>query len=406
MNEKKSRKFLSRMFHQWLISESFFFLCVKLGVNPKDWPQDLLFEKARSFYKQAIEESYGSAVIMCEDIEIPLEAYSEAIGENEVKVLYSDHSSYLAALELIKKLSKDPSRSKVLCEEYLNQKTSIAKYVSMNEALSNFVQANEERLKNKEEDVSIKGFDILSKHIGGFNVGRINLITASSGFGKTSLCLNLIKNAINDNKRILYINMEMTEEDVTKRFLMSYCHLYSRDFQSEHYMSKVANINLKKLNNAYLTDGSSLSLSDIRYMIQDLNRQEKLDFVFIDYDQKIEMSGYKIDEEWRSLLKAVVVLEEAAKREKVNITLFSQTNDDTNGLPVASKRSIQPCASVIHFTEVNDTPILRFLKNRFGSTKERIELEYNRATNVINEVGYYTDKDKNIDSLRKTSRYS
>ena len=83
----------------------------------------------------------------------------------------------------------------------------------------------------------------------------------------------------------------------------------------------------------------------------------------------------------------VEVLEEIAKREAVHVILFAQTNEDADGAPIASKRSIHPVSAVMHFTRENGNTIIKFNKNRFGPTDKKIKFIYDAAKSLIVEDG-------------------
>ena len=181
-----------------------------------------------------------------------------------------------------------------------------------------------------------------------------------------------------DNYNCLYVNMEMMSDDMVKRILQASCGISSYDFKNGNYIKTVTQ-KMSNFNNAsknYFTDGSSLSLSQISQMVSEIKRSQDLHFVIVDYDQKIQMGDYGIDQEWMYIKKAVEVLEEIAKREAVHVILFAQTNEDADGAPIASKRSIQPVSAVMHFTRENGNTIIKFNKNRFGPTDKKIKFIY------------------------------
>lgn len=54
---------------------------------------------------------------------------------------------------------------------------------------------------------------------GGYRPGEVAMIMASTGLGKTSLCLNIaFNNAVDFNKRVVYITMDNQVEEVAQRF--------------------------------------------------------------------------------------------------------------------------------------------------------------------------------------------
>lgn len=393
MNEKRAVDFLKQIFFQALRNENFYLTLVKLGVNFSQWPNKNIWAPAKKFYKLATEKSYNSAVIEC-DVEIPVEAFKDVITEEEIKLYYTQALNFLRALELREKLTATPEAAIQHCNEFLNLNTSTAQKINLRSALATFITENEKKLSENKFDLVLTDFPVLSRLVGGFNPGRIGIVTAHSGFGKTNFGLNFFRAVINDDMKALYVNMEMDTTDMVKRFLQAYCHMRSRDFTSGDYIQKITPVMNKaeKFRNTWITDGSQMSITEISQMVSEIKRSQGLDFVIVDYDQKIIMSALGIRDEWQYLLKAVEMLESLAKKEQVYIMLFAQTNEEKDGVPVASRRSIQPASNVIHFTRENETTLFKFIKNRFGPTNIKIELKYDASQSLITEVGELEEK--------------
>lgn len=392
MNELKCKKFLMGIFFQCFINENFFSLVKKLGLDFSKWPSNPYFELPKKFWNIATQKSHSSALVEI-DVEIPEYVFNESISETEIKIYYADYLNFLLALELQKNILANPQQAKKLCEDFLSEKTSVVKYYNLESEINNFVVNFEEKLKQGNTQVILSRFPELSKLIGGFNTGRVSICTAYSGFGKTNFGVNLLIAAMQDGKNCLYVNMEMDPSDMVKRILQATCKISSHDFNNGKYIQAISNgaeslINSK---NNYFTDGSAMSLSQVTQIVSEIKRKQSLDFLIVDYDQKIVMSDYDIDQEWMYIKKAVEVLEEIAKRESVHVLLFAQTNEDSQGAPIASKRAIQPASVVMQFTKENETPIFKFLKNRFGPTSEKIKLIYDPSKSVIIEDGIYRD---------------
>ncbi len=391
--ESKARKFLEQLFYQCLASVDFYYSCMKLGVNPETWPSGFVFDAAKRFFNMASSKTYNAAIIEI-DFKIPDSAYADLIEEEEIKLFYSEYLSYLRALDLSKKLAAKPEMASELCNDFLNKKTTVSKKVNLSQAVLDFTISNEQKIKSGDSDVELSSFPCLSKAISGFNKGRVTIITAHSGFGKTNWGLNFLKAGLIDNKKILYINMEMVTEDMTKRFLQSYCGLNSYVFKTNDYIQKISNVQniTDRLSTSWITDGSQMSISEIAQMTSELKRQQGLDFLVVDYDQKIIMPSSGFKDEWQSLLKAVEALEAISKKYEIHVVLFAQTNDEKDGVPVASRRSIQPASAVIHFHKDGEKTVLKFIKNRFGSTSEKIELNYRPELSLITEIGFLKEE--------------
>ena len=390
MNEVKCKKFLIDIFMQAYVDESFFEAIKKIGVDFSKWPKNPCFDTAKKFWDVANKKTFNSALIEVL-VNVPDQAFQDRITDTEIKIYYEKYLNFLLAKDLAKEISQDPESAHKLCKNFLENKTTTAKYLNLESEIKNFVLNYEEKSKTGMLQVILSRFPVLSKIISGFNQGRVSIITAHSGFGKTNFGINFLTAAMQDSKNSLYINMEMDPSDMVKRTLQATCKISGSDFENGKYLNAISNgaESLVNAKNNYFTDGSALSLVQISQIVSEIKRRQHLDFLIVDYDQKIVMDDYGIDQEWMYIKKAVEILEEIAKRESVHVLLFAQTNEDSQGMPIASKRAIQPASSVIQFTKENDVPVLKFLKNRFGPVNEKVKLIYDPSKSVIIEDGYY-----------------
>lgn len=363
-----------------------------MGVNFSNWPDLEIFKQAKQFWKVSQEKSHNAACVQVA-VEIPDDDFLNEARIDEVKIYYTNYLKFLKAIELSQLLRKKPEQADVLCETFLKQKNNTSKYNSISDLVASFVEENEKKINEGVVQVNLSEFPETSKIISGFNKGRVTIITAYSGFGKTNLGLNFLRSIIKDGYSSVYFNMEMESFDVTKRFLQANCKVNSWEFLNKDYIQKISNVfDLKKqLEKNYITDGSSLSISEIKSVITDITKEHKLDFAIVDYDQKIIMDDSGIKEEWQYIKKAVEMLEAIAKSEMIHVIMFAQTNEESEGAPIASRRSIQPASSVIHFTKENDISMFKFLKNRFGSTSEKVKLNYDQSKSLISENGLVVD---------------
>jgi len=392
MNQKRCLDFLMQLFYQSVLNENFFHDIRKLGVNFLAWPNNQIFSTAKKFYQNAIMKSYNAALIELNFI-VPDEAYNATIAEEEIKLFYADYLNYLRALELVSKIGAKPESATEACQEFLENKISTAKRTSLSESIGSFVVKNEEKIQSGHSNVLLRDFPVLTEALGGFNTGRVTIATANTGFGKTNFGVNVLKAAINEGLHCLYVNMEMDTTDMTKRFLQSFCHLRSRDFEKNDYIQKINVIeNLKdSLSKNWITDGSAMSINEITQMVTEIKRTQPLHFVIVDYDQKIIMDGSGIKEEWQSVKKAVEMLEAVSKKEDVHVLMFAQTNEESDGVPIASRRSMQPASAVIQLVKDGDDTLLKFVKNRHGATNLKIKLNYEPAQSLITEAGLKVD---------------
>lgn len=394
--------FLFQIFTQSLMDLQFYTNAKKCGVNFKNFPDNFMFDVCKQFAIDELAKSYQyarfSALNKLKEINKDTGSkFDKAISLDEVKIFYGDYLTHLKTQELVTKLIQQPERGIELCNNFLNNKNSLVNYLNIQDAVELFVKETEVKIKSQNFGVMLKGFENLSKTIDGFNPGRVTIITAPTGFGKTNLAMNLFTSALSTGLNSVFINMEMDTHDLTKRFLQSQYKMTQDEFKQESYVSKIAQNTkpwLEKGQTSYFTDGTSLSLYEIDSLVMDIIKKHKVDIIFCDYDQQIvDDSNYK-DEEWRFILKAVSKLEALAKRENIHIVLFSQTDEEKNGVPRASKRAMQPASAVLYLHKEEGKTLIKFIKNRFGPTDKRLELNYEPSKSYISEKGFYIEQSK------------
>lgn len=386
MKKEAALKNLESLFWHCVANEDFFRSVRKIGVKFDAWPKTTFQEISMKFEKDYCDfgHAYALNALKC-PINYDLMS-SHRITLESVKIFYTQSLSVLRGIEFLHNLSADPSCLDALIKKHQQNSNFLADAVRVPDAIESFIKDNEEKLNSGNLIVSLSLFPILSEIIEGFNPGRITIITAPTGFGKSNLALNLFSSAIIDNINSIFINMEMELNDIAKRFLQINCNMTSKEFSNHNYLQKVSsssNIWMNKSANSFFTDGRSMSIQDISNLISNKKAENDISLVFVDYDQKIEAKDES--EEWRFIQKAVQSLEEIAKREKVHIVLFSQANTEKDGIPRSSVRAMQPASSVIYFHKEDDLFILDFIKNRFGPSNKKIVVNYYPEKSIIKE---------------------
>lgn len=262
-------------------------------------------------------------------------------------------------------------------------------------------------VKQGKELVRIPNFEKLSEMIGGFNPGRIIMLMGETGFGKTNFALNLIVCA-STSMRCLYFNMEMPFDDIAKRLAVlvsgkSFGELFRGEITQDEATKGVAiyGKNLK------ITNGRSVSLQSIESLIQK-EKQNGLDFVVIDYDQKIDLVYNRNIPEWKLLQLAAQKLEDIAKELSICVIMLVQVNRD--GAISASHRATFTAHTVLNFKR-NDydgafpqsaNAIVSAEKNRHGRKDQACLLTYNQDNLRISE--HYVVDYKKPDKLEKRER--
>ena len=234
--------------------------------------------------------------------------------------------------------------------------------------------------------------------IGGFNPGRVSIVSAHTGFGKTNLALNLAIRAAK-TMTVGIVNMEMIDTDIMDRLFAiesrkTHDQVAKGDVDWSHMIDFFSNDIPKKM---FFTDGKNLSINEIYSYAYRLKKDKNLSILFLDYDQKIDLHLDNRTPEWKALQLAVHAIESMAKELNIHVLMLSQASDE--GTPSGSKRSMYPTSVVLWFTKdiKGEKFILRPIKNRFGPTSMSIDLEYKPEMSLIYEKGLY---DHNQSAIR------
>lgn len=137
------------------------------------------------------------------------------------------------------------------------------------------------------------GFADLDKNILGFQPGDFVLIAARPSVGKSTLAMNMAQNmAIRKGKKVLFLSLEMSGEQLTDRIIASEARVSNLKLQKgeadQNEWAKVtATAGVVHEAKIFIDDTSSITVADIRSKCRRFKSSENLDIVFIDYLQLI-----------------------------------------------------------------------------------------------------------------------
>lgn len=353
-----------------------------IGIAPEDWPECdakalwLSFKENKNKVAAKIALLNDARWLRLKAIECELPSQPQELFQ-VYKELVEEQKTIALATEL---LASPRQRDEILAR---HRSGTIVdnEAIDTAEAMAIYVSELKEKQMKGNAIKALPNWPELTRSIGGFNEGRVGIIVADSGYGKTALASQLSLDA-SASMPVLYMNMEMTPFDFTHRLLASKLDVPLRDL----YGYKVDSILETALRGHALlqTRGQMLSLMDISRLIAHHKDRDNIEFVVVDYDQKIALEGK--DEEWRELQRAVIWLEELAKKHSVYIILLAQSNFN-EGIS-GSKRMTFSASTVLHFGEDKDgNAIIKALKNRWGPRRAAIQVNYEPEKSRLTEGG-------------------
>ncbi len=358
------------------------------GINYKDWPDKFLAKTVVTEFERELVHGERNAVWHSAKQLYP-EKLAEVFGETEYpsdqrtirahydKLLYREKAE-----ELSVKIQNNPEQAAMFVHEFLDYKASSVEVVDFYQGICDMVETHAAQKLAGKQLVTIPNWPLLSEAIGGFNPGRVGMLVADTGFGKTNLGIQLAIDA-SEVTPTLYLNMEMIKDDFTQRAVSCMEGLKPKDFHGDWNVEK-AKLRAK-LRKFFYSTGKDLSMVEIGATCRAYVRKHGVEFIVVDYDQKIKLQDSRM-EEWRELQKSVVALEDLAKELKCYVLVLAQSNLD--GGISGSKRSSFPASQVLMFekNKENDSEtIIRATKNRFGQRNVSVRCEYEPAKAMVRE---------------------
>lgn len=191
-------------------------------------------------------------------------------------------------------------------------------------------------IKNNQGEVkSIEGFSTdlksLREIVNYWENGRLIVIAARPGMGKTAFAIHEALNVTKQFKNALYFSLEMSYKQLTKRILLT-----SNDIQ--RYMFDVNDLNVSqwdKLDNGIskvydynlFIDDSTFNLNAIKNKCKIMKKKHNINAVFIDYLQLIEGDKSIVREQQVAQISRSFKL--IAKELQIPIFLLAQLNRES-----------------------------------------------------------------------------
>lgn len=233
-----------------------------------------------------------------------------------------------------------------------------------------------DNLEKKQEIGFEFGIPLLDRVIGGVFRGELTTIGAKSGVGKTALALNVVQSALKQNKKVLIVTREMTDEHITQRLITQLTGISAKTMKtktmSETDWSGIIN-SLGYLGSKNLNINHNISKpSEIRRRVKEL----KPDLVIIDYLQLLtsEKSTNMREQEVAHLSRE---MKKITTDYNTSVIQLTQLNDSFKGRPMGespireSKAIYQDSNNVIYIHKpIDENELVDMAK---GTKKEASE---------------------------------
>jgi hypothetical protein len=375
------------------------------GIDPRHFPTE--FTASRMFADfQRIADNDGEPLARHElrtDIEATESMFADYSSiPADPEALIKKHSNMRRAYQSFKiseKLKQEPHRLAEIIDSVEIEDSKAVKVFRLEDIAPTVIREHIAKPVEKRL-VKIDGFPKLSNLVGGFNPQRIGFLMGETGFGKTNLLVNLALRARHTMKTI-FVNMEMAMGDVIKRAAVNLTGMTHSEYDHQPellepygFVEKVFQFR----DRLFITDGTPLSVNQIKAVTRAHSKGERVEFLIIDYDQKLELAITKSEPEWFAMKRAVQSLEQFAMDEKLHILLAVQVNRE--GQVSSSHRSTFGAHYILNFYNHNSFgPCIESTKNRHATNDSLLKVNYDKSSSRITELDLISKSEH--DSLTK-----
>lgn len=257
----------------------------------------------------------------------------QAIGKCN-KIIEQCFNSQTDAIEIIDNAQKEILSIEV---EDTNNKT----YSTMPEILEKEIEVLEERSKNKGKITGLcTGFSQLDFLTWGLQPSDLVLIAADTSAGKSSMALNIARNAIEKGVPTAIFSLEMSKQQLLFRLMSDMSKINGQKFKSGELSVK----DWSAVSNAagaindfplFIDDSGGITIKQIQRRARHMYKEHGLGLIIVDHIQLVTGEGQTRDREISSISQG---LKNIAKELNIPVIALSQLNRNlaqrTNKRPV------------------------------------------------------------------------
>lgn len=176
----------------------------------------------------------------------------------------------------------------------LRSRQGKGEFIPINEALNIYFEESGKTDYGQDLQSIKTGFMAIDNALGGLQRSELVILAARTSIGKTSLALNIARNAAVQQKACVAIfSLEMSRREIVQRMLSS-----EANIRSEHFkMGRFSDLEEKLLQreiiprladtSIYIDDTPNMRISEIRSKAKRLHLKHSIDLVILDYIQLV-----------------------------------------------------------------------------------------------------------------------
>jgi len=175
-------------------------------------------------------------------------------------------------------------------------------YAELGDTANAFLEHYEKTYDQKEPPGIKSGYPDLDRMLLGFQPGNLIILAARPSQGKTALALDIARNVAREKKKVAFISLEMSKEELVMRLLCSTAQIDSYALRRKKLSRKQDSVTglsdwdrlteaMSRMNSMefFIDDSSALTISSLRAKVKSIAlEQGGLDVVIVDYLQLID----------------------------------------------------------------------------------------------------------------------
>jgi replicative DNA helicase len=260
------------------------------------------------------------------------------------------------------------------------------------------------------------GLHYLDKVLRGLQPKSLTLVAAATGFGKTTLSLNLLSNIARAGHKVLFISNENDVGMNLDRLCGIAANRPLKEVSSGFNALNVTEEFSKAYRNSsmFLTDNAPRDINEVCGLMRKYSIQHGVEVVLLDYIGEISESGSgrgQMESEEQRLARWTAQLLQTARAQNIHLVLVAQLNRAGNVGGKPTKAELAGCfkmaqkahSLLLFWQDTNGQDVLTVEKNRTGQAGVSIAVNYNRHTQKITDTGLYDAKKKEVVSKQPKS---
>lgn len=230
--------------------------------------------------------------------------------DTKINDVYENATNIIQALKEIKPTSKDQENI-----------TAVEAFRMLEENIN-------EKALNKGNELKTS-IPTLNRITGGFQAGQLITIAARPGVGKSAIALQMARDIVRKNKKLIFVSLEMTVEEVMARIVstetgINTIDLINADFEEDDWGKIGDTLKVISKENSLLINTKCRKIEDLRRVII----VESPEVVVIDYLNLMKAHG---ESERIKITNLTRGLKQLATEFKIPIVILAQLNRGTEG---------------------------------------------------------------------------